>query len=167
MKIRILSLEDAEKYWQLRLRALKDHPDAFSASFEDSVKMPLEEVKKRLVKTENRFILGAFDDSERLIGMLGFFRETSIKLKHKGKVWGMYVIPEERGKGIGKALLNDIIHKARLIKDLEQIQLSVNTANVAARKLYISFGFQPFGLERKSLKINNQYFDEEHMAFFL
>jgi len=44
--------------------------------------------------------VGSFKDG-LLIGMIGFVREQRNKLRHKGNIWGMYVVPEARGEGIG------------------------------------------------------------------
>jgi RimJ/RimL family protein N-acetyltransferase len=40
----------------------------------------------------------------------------------------------------------------------------VVTGNEQARRLYASLGFVEYGMERKSLKHNGQYFDEILMA---
>lgn len=48
-----------------------------------------------------------------------------------------------------------------------QIQLCVNVENTKARNLYLSLGFKPFGLEPRSMRVGDKYFDEEHMALRL
>ncbi|MFY9951539.1 MAG: hypothetical protein WAK27_22750, partial [Candidatus Sulfotelmatobacter sp.] len=50
---------------------------------------------------------------------------------------------------------------------IEQIMLSVATTQNAAVSLYRSLGFEPFGCERRALKIGDQYVDEEHMVLFI
>ncbi|GHO58176.1 GNAT family N-acetyltransferase [Ktedonobacter robiniae] len=80
---------------------------------------------------------------------------------------GVYVSPVVRGRKIGKALLFEFLERARELKDLEQIQLSVTTVSSAAYALYHSLGFQEYGLERRALRNNNTYLDEHLMVLFL
>jgi hypothetical protein len=47
---------------------------------------------------------------------------------------------------------------------LEQINLSVVLTSKEARQLFISLGFEPYGLEKHALKLHNQYFDQELMT---
>jgi GNAT superfamily N-acetyltransferase len=37
----------------------------------------------------------------------GVYRERPVKHRHVAYVWGVYVIPEQRGKGIARALVSD------------------------------------------------------------
>lgn len=45
--------------------------------------------------------------------------------------------------------------------------LTVVASNAPARRLYISEGFVPFALERRALKVNGKYLDEEQMVLDL
>lgn len=167
MTIRPITIDDAKSYWELRLRALKEHPEAFGSSYEESCKKTADEVKQRMQNTPENFILGVFDTEEKLIGMAGFLRESHSKMKHKGSIWGMYVIKEEAGKGLAKKLLEDVLIRIRLINGLERVNLCVVVTNDRARKLYHGFGFVPYGLERHALKIGETYYDEEMMTLEL
>jgi RimJ/RimL family protein N-acetyltransferase len=44
------------------------------------------------------------------------------------------------------------------------VHLGVSTGNEPARALYVSFGFEPFGLERAALVVDGAAIDELHMA---
>jgi L-amino acid N-acyltransferase YncA len=81
-------------------------------------------------------------------------------------VWGVYVSPSQRGKGVGKALMQEIIRRARQLDGLEQITL-VASAKLPAQKLYQSVGFESYGLERRSLKIGTEYVDDVLMVLWL
>ena len=50
------------------------------------------------------------------------------------------VAPDQRGKGVGKALLNEVINWAK-IKKLEYVELSVLTQNKNAIELYEKMDF--------------------------
>ena len=111
------------------------------------------------------FYLGAFD--ETLIGMVGFYREEGIKDRHKGYVVSMYVLPEKRGYGMGKALMQELIAQAKQLAGLEQLQLAVVTTNRAACLLYRSLGFEVYGTEPRALKMGEHYWDEDLMVLGL
>jgi ribosomal protein S18 acetylase RimI-like enzyme len=157
---------DADTYWQLRLSALKDSPDAFASSYEESLGRPLDEVANRINEKEDNFILGAFDGN-RAIGMVGFQREQAIKIKHKAFIWGVFVYTEYRGLGIAKKLMEEVIDHAKKLGNLRQIRLEVASHNESAKKLYSRFGFETFGCEKDALFINGKYNDEDFMVKFL
>ncbi len=79
----------------------------------------------------------------------------------------MYVAPEARGQGIARALVSELIARARALPGLEQINLAVVTTNAAARNLYLALGFEVFGVERRALKLGDTYLDEELMVLML
>ncbi len=170
MEIRELTEADTSAYLALRLRALRDHPDAFGMSYDEEAGRPFEQAVDRLRETAvspNDFILGAFEDAV-LVGMIGFGRKTSSKARHQGIIWGMYTAPEVRGAGIGRALLSRALELVRTVPGVEQIHLSVVTSNVAARRLYLTMGFELYGLERHALKLpDGTYLDEELMVRWL
>ena len=164
MEVRLLTADDAVIYSQLRLEMLERDPEAFSSSAEEHRELSLEEIKERLrFDPETRFVVGAFLDGE-LVGAAGFFRDRVLKQRHRGHVWGVYVTARARGKGIARTVMTTLLDRARTIDGVEQVVLSVTTSQKAARALYSSLGFQPFGHERRALKINGQYFDEEYLV---
>jgi ribosomal protein S18 acetylase RimI-like enzyme len=75
---------------------------------------------------------------------------------------GILVRLEARGKGIGKALLSDILGKCR--GRYELVQLKVFHTNQTAKRLYRNFGFQHVGTIPRAIKRGTQYYDEELMV---
>ena len=166
MSIHRLTEHDAAIFWALRLRGLREHPEAFGASYEDSAARPLAEVERRLRNegsSPDNFVLGAFSSEGVLTGVVGFARDEGLKVRHKGMIWGMYVMPEARGKGSGKALLSAAIERAKAVSGLDQLYLAVVTERVEARRLYLQLGFTIYGIEPRALKIGDRYYDEELM----
>ena len=102
-----------------------------------------------------------------LLGTAGFVRETQPKSRHKGRIWGVYLRAEMRGKGIGRSMMKALLERAGKIDGLEQIVLSATTTQTAAIALYRSLGFTSFGCETKALKIGGRYIDEDYMVLRL
>lgn len=167
MNIRVLDERDVRQYQDLRLKALKLSPEAFGSTYEREVQFTLETFAERIKRANGKFALGAFDDSGSLVGIVNFVRENGLKSLHKGNVYGMYVAPEASGHGLGKKLMLDLVKIASCYEGLEQINLTVMSENIIAKKLYKSLGFEIYGVERKALKVNEQYFDEDLMVLYI
>ncbi|MGH7267845.1 MAG: GNAT family N-acetyltransferase [Candidatus Rokuibacteriota bacterium] len=166
MIIRALTEADAEAYRRLRLRALQDHPDVFGRAYEEA-ESPDEVVAALRSRNDatGRFVLGAFDPE--LVGIVACSREAGVKRRHKALIWGMYVAPEARSRGVGRLLVEEAVARARRWSGLAQLWLSVAVHNEPARALYRSCGFQVFGLERRALRLVDRDVDEEHMVLHL
>ena len=133
-EIRPLDAADAAAFHALRLRALREHPEAFSQSYESHLATPIADVAERLraaSESPHDFVLGVFVDGA-LSGMMGFRRERSAKRRHKAEIWGVYVAAEVQGRGIGRRMMRDAIDRASRMAGLEQINLAVVSGNPAA-----------------------------------
>jgi ribosomal protein S18 acetylase RimI-like enzyme len=73
------------------------------------------------------------------------------------------VTSAQRGKGVGRALIVDLLDRAKQDSSLEQILLAVGTDQAAAKRLYREVGFEVYGTEPNGLKVGSRYVDEDHM----
>ncbi|MGG0459613.1 N-acetyltransferase family protein [Bacillus mycoides] len=165
--IRLLTKEDAEQYWDLRLQALQVNPEAFVTTYEEAVRQenPLERVASNLTSNTS-CTFGAFNEENQLIGVVTLLTEEKEAYKHKGHIVAMYVDAQNRRNGLASELIANAIQRAREIK-LEQLNLGVVSTNEPAKKLYRSMGFKTYGIEKRALKMNGVYSDDEYMVLFL
>jgi ribosomal protein S18 acetylase RimI-like enzyme len=163
--IRPLGLDDAVAYMTMRLRALRDHPAAFGSSVEEWVEQSPTDVAQRF-QSPTGVTLGAFDDG-RLIGTTRVDHERPRKMRHRAGIYGVYVAPEARRRGIARALLIEAIAIARGWPEVEEVRLTVSVEMPAARALYAALGFEVWGVEPRALKVDGRYVGEEHMVLRL
>lgn len=161
--IRAVTARDAAEIRALRLEALRDSPRAFATSVEEEEARTLEETAARIEPGPGFVVLGAFDDG-RPVGMVGLRREDHAKERHKATLWGMYVTPAARGRGVARALVQELLERAAAMPGVRQVNLGVAADNEPARRLYEAFGFEAFGLERSALVVDGEDVDELYMV---
>ena len=166
-EIRRLHAGDAEALWKLRLQALDLEPNSFAETAQEFRQKSAAEYAKRLASADgDNFVFGGFEEGS-LVGMTGFYRLQQTKERHKGRIWGVYVAPQHRGKGLGRAILTAVLEGARQLPDLSCITLSVARTQEQAKRLYLDLGFRVFGVEPRALRIDGRYVEEAHMILEL
>ena len=164
MEIRLFTEQDAQALWDLRMLALETDPWSFVESSEELREISVDEYASRLrANNATNFVVGAFEE-RTAVGMTGFYQEKPMKRRHKGWIWGVFVRPAARGRGVARSLMEEVIKRGKMIDDLEMILLTVSVDQPAPRKLYQSLGFRSIGVEPKGIKIGNDSHDEEHMV---
>ncbi|WP_158925451.1 GNAT family N-acetyltransferase [Acidisphaera sp. S103] len=158
--IRPLRPDEAELYRDIRLEALRLHPEAFGADFESEAN-DLTFFRQRLT---SNVVFGGFRGNA-VLGVVGFMPQGGAKRAHKGTLWGMYVRAEARGSGLSRLLAEAVLAHGQ--DYVELIQLSVAAENVPARRLYAALGFEPYGVEARALKVDGRYVDEVLMVKML
>jgi len=147
--IRPLGPSDAELFQVLRLRGLRESPEAFGSTYDEDVTLAREIIAERLAHSRTapaRVVFGAWRH-DSLIGVVGAMQSPKRKTRHSATVWGMYVAPEARRHGIARALMDALLAEVREWPDVVRVTLSVVERADAARGLYSALGFVEFGRE--------------------
>lgn len=155
--VRRLGVQDAGVYVDLRLEALRLHPEHFGATLEVEAAFTPERWTARL--TEGVVFGGFLGPS--LLGSAAYRRQENPKEAHVGWLGGMYVRAAARGTGLADQLVAAVLAHART--EVEHVILLVNAENVAAKWLYARHGFRPYGRHPQALKVDGRYHDEEFM----
>lgn len=83
-----------------------------------------------------------------VVGMGSLTQMDRPRLFHSGTL-GLYVHPDYWGKGIGTAIMAQLLDAADNWLNLKRVELDVFTDNAAAIRLYEKFGFVSEGVRRK------------------
>jgi ribosomal protein S18 acetylase RimI-like enzyme len=161
LHIRRLAPADAGDYRAIRLAALEGDAVAFGSTYAAEVGRGLSEFAQRL---ETSAVYGAYCGA-RIAGMAGFKQLDGARERHKAFVWGTYVRPELRRRGIARGLMNAVLEGASVV--VEQLTLAVVRDNTAAIALYRELGFEIYGTEPRALRDGAGYADEVLMVRFL
>ncbi len=163
-EVRALGVADVDAYRRVRLAALRLHPEAFGAAYEDEAALDRAQFAERLAATDfTRF--GGFS-ADDLVGLIGLQIRSGAKERHKARLFSMYVDAAHRGSGLAQRLIDAVITRAREAGALV-LQLSVAAGNAPAQRLHRRMGFTVYGVERRSLRVGGHFHDEELMAFDL
>ncbi len=156
--VRRLEASEAEAFRALHLEALAAYPAAFAMAYEEECDLPLSEFQSRL---QRLFVLGGFFEGS-LAGIATVQRQPLLKRRHVAMLWGMYVKEARRGSGLAASILETAIAHAEA--EVDQLELYVAVGNGKARRFYARFGFEPYGVMRRSLRVQGVDYDAEMMV---
>ena len=160
-QVRVLTPLDADAYRPIRLQALHEQPPAFGALPEEEP--GLAEIATRLTATKDRTFFGAFHDG-KLVGILRCSLYSAPNEKHRAYLAGLYILPELRRQGYGRALVHEALKHAATLPGLRRVNLTVVTVQEAAIRLYDSFGFRIYGTDVEAFTSAGILYDEHLMT---
>lgn len=142
IEVRSLTARDWQEYRDIRLRSLLDSPDAFESTYEAEVVRADEAWESRITAAST-----SGKDSVLFAIHLGkvcglAWCKLSPSVPEEADLFQMWVDPTLRGKGIGRALLEESLAWANSV-GAHRVRLDVTATNTPAMRLYTSQGFYP------------------------
>ncbi len=157
---------DADAFRDLRLQALRDHPEAYSSDLSQFVDSPTAYWQGRLADLGNSgTLILAFHDGAA-VGICGIYREASPKVQHTATIYAVYVQPAWRGLKLTEAMIHVCLDWARG-HGVNVVKLAVVCGNTPAIRVYTRLGFTVYGVEPKSTLVNGVYHDQLLMVLSL
>ncbi|MDP1661947.1 MAG: GNAT family N-acetyltransferase [Phycisphaerales bacterium] len=165
--IRILTPSDAVAYTVLRREMLFNSPWAFLRSPDDDPGCNAVGLAASMSRPSGGFsIAGGFTVENELVAVAGIRREEPVKSAHRATLWGVYVTPSHRVRGLGRSVVDAAVEAARnwlVVPRIESVGLSVSEKSLAASALYAKMGFVPWGAEPDAVRVDGQSLAETHM----
>lgn len=140
--VRRAEAHEWEKLRELRLQALADTPEAFAATLAESAARTDEEWRARFVPGPGHVSVVEVDEDGTFVGMVSGFLSPDVP--DVAYLAGMFVLPERRGRGIGRRLVAEVEAWAAEL-GLRRLELDVNPELPAAAQLYEGCGFRRTG----------------------
>ena len=146
MKARRLRRDEAGPLRELRLRALTDAPRELGCFLDEEAAFPSSYWRAIAEDTQvaDRRVSVVADDGEQLVGMVGGDWDEQSGRVHLVALW---VEPSSRGRGVGKALVAEVLSWARE-RQAHRVELWVVDDALAAAALYASCGFVETGVHQ-------------------
>jgi ribosomal protein S18 acetylase RimI-like enzyme len=161
MKIKMLMQEDWKIWKKFRLEALKNSPENFGDSYEEVLNWTDSDFQETIAKND---VFCMFNDYS-IVSCAGFYVLNLEKTNCYGVVWGLYTHPDYRGKGLASALMQKVFVHAK--SRVRQLHLKCITSNLSAIAFYQKQGFKIYGMEPRTLKVGDIFFDTHLMVLDL
>lgn len=154
--IRHIEASDAEA-----LHEIMSHPGVYH----DTLQLPhpsLDMWHERVAARPGRRHLVACTD-DRVVGHLALDVMENPRRSHVA-TFGISVAAKAQGRGVGTALMREMINLCDNWLRIERIELTVFSDNASGVALYQKFGFETEGTGRRYALRNGEYIDALYMA---
>jgi RimJ/RimL family protein N-acetyltransferase len=142
---RVLAIGDWEIFRQIRLQALREHPDVYLGSYKDAV-VRTEREWKEMLDGKGKCIFGLFD-GDTMIGLAAVFTSRDDPSGQSGVLAMDYVDPAYRDRRLSGLLYQARIDWAKQHRPFKRLFISHREGNEASRRANQSFGFKYVGKE--------------------
>lgn len=158
VEVRRVVEEEWRELRELRLRALRSDPVAFGSTWEEEAARPDPFWRERAVRgassaTSSQWV--AVENDRRLVGTA-----VGALVEDRPHIFGMWVEPELRGRGIGGRLLDAALAWLRAASPGRAVLLDVNRKQTRAVVLYEARGFRFTGRSRPLEHTTGEFVDE-------
>jgi RimJ/RimL family protein N-acetyltransferase len=140
IKIRQICENDWQEFREIRLKALKSDPKVFGSHYEREKNKSRQDWKE-WAGAENQAIFFLYDNGKS-IGMTGIYIPQDTVTKTTAVLWGSWLEPEYRHKGISELMYKARIDWAKDQPDLRRIEVSHRESNLASKFANQKHGFK-------------------------
>lgn len=158
VNIRRLSVDDLDRFRDIRAEALRTHPQTFYSPEEDGAGEAMLAAYRHWL---NGMLLGAFNRGH-LIGVAGFYVSPDRRSQHRGNIYTVYVRENHRAIGVGDQLIKQLLSHAATC--VEQVHLAVLVEASAAVRTYQRNGFEIYGTDPAAVRIGDATYDKYLMV---
>ena len=131
ISIRQIDESDWQLFRKIRLKALKSDPSVFGSNYEKESKNTEDNWKSR-IRSKDRAVFLVFDD-EKPIGMTGIFASDEEFGKNTAMLWGSWLEPKYRGKGLSNEMFKVRIDWAKQHPKITRIIVAHRESNHTAK----------------------------------
>lgn len=157
--IRILNQNDLDHYTQL----LSSNTHTYSWD-----KVYLENISnndlKQMLSDDDEFcnIIGAFKD-DKLVACVTLRQLRQVGSSHKAMIENLFLL-DKKDESTILNLMQFAIDYAKS-RNIEKLMTCVTSNNISGKIFFSSMGFETLGLESKSSKIGDEYFDVHWLLY--
>lgn len=137
--IRQLTEDEWQEFSEIRLTALKTDPLVFGSNYERESQMSEEEWRERLRAKDTAIFL--ICENKAPIGMTAVSIDRNDPTKKTALLWGTWLAPEYRGKGLSKLMYKTRIAWAKQQPSVEKIVVSHRASNLSSKYANQKHGF--------------------------
>lgn len=138
--IRKLTEDDWREFSQIRLKALLTDPKVFGSNYEREKDTPEADWRETLRSEETAVFL--ICDDETPIGITCISIDRDDPTKKIALLWGSWLVPEFRGKGLSELMYRARIDWAEQQSTVEKITVSHRASNLSSKFANQKHGFK-------------------------
>lgn len=164
--VRALGASDAQAFSLLRQEVTAHNPIPMGLTFQEELSRTLESFKEQLSYPAPNAAFGAFCDGQLVGSAAVAWQSEFASSRHKVILWGTFVSPRLRRRGLGRLLVERAIEHARA-HAVRRVNLTMYLPNDAAERLYDSLGFVRYGVEPEAVCLGGTYYSGARMSLLL
>jgi RimJ/RimL family protein N-acetyltransferase len=139
VSIRQLKENDWREFAQIRLKALLTDPKVFGSNYERELQMTEADWREKLRATDNAIFL--LYENETPVGITCVSVDRNDATQKTALLWGSWLAPEFRGKGLSELMYRTRIDWARRQPTVEKITVAHRASNVSSKFANQKHGF--------------------------
>ena len=157
--IRILNQNDLDHYTQLLFS--NTHTYSWDKAYLENLS---NDDLKQMLSDEDEFcnIIGAFKD-DKLVACVTLRQLKQVGSSHKAMIENLFLLDKKDESTILNLMQFAIDHAKS--RNIEKLMTCVTSNNISGKIFFSSIGFETLGLEPKSSKIGDEYFDVHWLLY--